>query len=202
MLHRGLAPSRSPTHHRRANYYVDLLLGTQVLGTRSLGTHSANHPFPHLLGTLLDFPEGREFGHYGLHDLATLFDVSQLTPAKHKRDLHFVFLLQEADRLFHLEIDVVLTGFGAETNLFDSGVMGVLVGLLFLFVFVLAVVHDPADRWSLVWRHLNEIKALLARLGNCLCGCDNSQLFASGADYAYGRDANLFIHTCGNAVDS
>ncbi len=165
-------------------------------------THSADHTFAHLLWRLFDFAECGQFGHNRFHNLSTLFDVSQLAAAKHQGDLHFVLLLQEADSLLHLEIDIVLTRFWTETNFFDSGVVRVLMGLLFLFILVLAVVHDPADRRALVGRHLHKIEAHFPRLRNGLRGRDDSQLLPIGTDNAYGGDANLFIHSSGNAVDS
>src|SRR6187397_3104236 len=118
-----------------------------------LWTHRADHAFSHLLRSLLYFSKCRELSNNRFHVLAAFFDVGQFSAAEHQRDLHLVFLLQEPNRLLHLEIDVVLTCLWAQANFFDLGVMRMLVRFLLLFVFVLAVVHDPAYGRAFVRRH-------------------------------------------------
>src|SRR5260370_6038869 len=57
------------------------------------------------------------------------FRMTRLAAAEDQRHLDLVTLLQETLGIAHLERDVVLVGAGAETDAFDLGGLGFLLGL-------------------------------------------------------------------------
>lgn len=110
-----------------------------------------------------------------VHDFTALFDVSHFPTTEHDGDLNFIFVFQKADRLFDFEIDIVLSGFGTDTDFFGLGLVRlVFVGFLALFVFVLSKVHNTADRWAFIGCDFNEIQSLVASLIKCVFGWNDS----------------------------
>src|SRR6476660_3031813 len=75
-----------------------------------------------------------------------------------------------------------------------------LVGLLFLFVLVLAEVHNSADAGPLIGRNLDQIEVRLAGLHDRLIDRQNSELFTSRSNDSHRRDANLFIDPSRNPL--
>ena len=52
------------------------------------------------------------------HHLLSFLDMGQLTPTEHHGDLHFILMLEKADRFLDLKIDIVLARFWPHSNLF------------------------------------------------------------------------------------
>ena len=127
------------------------------------------------------------------HDLTPFFDVGILSSAEHHGNLDFVLVFQEANRLLHLEVDIMFTRLGAQANLFGLRSMTVLILFLLLIVFVLTKVHNTTDGRSLIRCDLNQIEAHFASLGECVVSFDNSQRRAVIADDAERRDTDLII---------
>ena len=128
------------------------------------------------------------------HDPLSLVDVGEFAAAKHHRHDHLVFVLKEPLGLVHLELDVVISRLGAESNLLDLRLMDVgFVLFLLLLVFELAEVHDPADGRLLVGRHLDQIETRLAGDGECFLRGDDAKLATVGADDPDRSDPNLLI---------
>ena len=127
-----------------------------------------------LLRRRLEFPELFELLNDALHDLAAFFDVRIFTTAEHDGNLNLVLMFQEANRLLHLELDVVFTRLGSQPNLFGLGAVTVLILFLFLVVFVLAEVHDTTNGRTLIGSYLNQIKACFSSLGKCVVSFNNS----------------------------
>ena len=119
--------------------------------------------------------------------------MRHLTAAKQDGDLNFVLVLQESDRLFDLETDIVLTCLGSQTNLFGLRRVGVLVRLLFLVVLVLAVIHDPANWWSFIRRDFNEVEFFRLSFRERFLSWNDAQLFTVRRNDADGRDTDLVI---------
>lgn len=100
------------------------------------------------------------------------FDVRHFTTLELDRDLDFVFVLQEADGLLDLELDIVVARLGTQTNFLRLGVVRlILVLLLALLVLVLAVVHDAAHRRLRARGNFDKIQS---------CFTSNGQGFVSG----------------------
>ena len=160
-----------------------------------------DHPLALLQRRLLQFGELSQFLQYVFHNTSTFVDVSHFTPAENHRDLNFIFVLEEADRLSDFRPDVVLAGFRAESNLFGFGLVGTLTGLFAFFVFVLAEVHDAADGRLFVGCNLDQIQTGITSAVQRLVGGDDSVLSAIGTDYANRRDTDLIVDPRLNAFD-
>src|SRR5262245_41873781 len=96
--------------------------------------------------------------------LVAVLAVGHLAPAEHHRDLDLVSVQQEASRILELELEVVLVRRGTHLDLLERGGAALALGLagrrlLLLFVLVLAVVHDPADRRARIRRDLHPVLA-------------------------------------------
>ena len=98
-------------------------------------------------------------------DFAAPVDVSHLTPLEHHVHLDLVLVRQKLTGLFHLEFDIVIARFRTQSNFLDLDLVGLGVLGLFplLFVFELAVIHDPANRRTLIRSDFDQIHP-------CLCG--------------------------------
>jgi hypothetical protein len=62
-----------------------------------------------------------------------------------------------------------------------------------LFILILAVVHNPADRWFSLWCHLNEIQALLRCNAHPFPDRYNPKLLAVAINYPGFPNTDLFI---------
>ena len=90
-------------------------------------------------------------------------------------------MLEEALRLVHLELDVVLARFGPQSDLLDLRVMNVCFVLFFLLlVLELAEIHDPADGRLLVGSHLHQIEPGFTGKTERLFGGDDAELSPLG----------------------
>jgi hypothetical protein len=120
--------------------------------------------------------------------------VGEFTATKDDRDNYLVLVDEEALRLIDLELDVVLSRLGTETDLLDLRVVDVgLVMLLFLLVLELAKVHDPTNGRLLVGRHLYKIEAGPPRKAHRLVGGDDAELSAVGRNNPDWGDADLLV---------
>ena len=135
------------------------------------------------------------------HNASSLIDVSHFTAAENHGNLDFIFVLEEADCLSDFGADIVLAGFGAESNFFGFGLVGTLPGLFAFFVFVLAEVHDAANGWLFVGCNLDQIQTGITSAVERLVGGDDSVLSAIGTDYADRRNTDLIVDPRLNAFD-
>jgi hypothetical protein len=117
-----------------------------------------------------------------LHDPLTFLDVRQFSTLEHDRHLHFVLVLQKADRLSDFRVHIMLTGLGPQSNLFSLRLMRLLPGLFILLVLELAKVHDPANRRTLIGRDLDEIQLGIPSPAHRFIERDDSVLGAIGTD--------------------
>lgn len=147
-----------------------------------------------LLGRGFHFADVFELLDNQLHDPLAFFDVGHLTAAEDDRHDDFVFVKKESSSLGNLEFDVVIARLGTDSDFLDLRVMNVgFVMLLFLLVFELAEVHDPADRRLFVGRHLDKIEAGVSReREGIVCG-DDAELAPVGADNSDRGDPNLVV---------
>ena len=131
-----------------------------------LRRHHANDPSALLRRRNLDLGDFLELFQHICHHASAFFHMGNLSTTKHDRDLHFVFVLEEVHGLLHLEVDVVLPGFGAQTKFLRLRVVNVALGvLLLLLILVFAEVHDSANGRLFVRSNLDEIEAVFARHG-------------------------------------
>lgn len=136
------------------------------------------------------------------HDLTPLFYVSEFTTAEHYSNLNLVLVGQKANCLFHLEVDVVLSSFGTNANLFQLRLMAfAFLGLLALVVFPLAVVHDAANWRSGLRCHFYQIQTFISGQPDGVCGRHYTQLGSLCRNDSNWRNTNLIIDSCLNAID-
>ena len=110
-----------------------------------------------------------------------------LAATEHDRDLDLVTFAEELLDLAGLGVEVAATDLGAVLHLLDDDVGALasgFLGLLGCLVLVLAVVHDPADRWVGLVGHLDEVEIELTGHGQCLGQRLDADLRAVGADEA------------------
>ena len=82
-----------------------------------------------------------------LHHFSTFVDMSVFATAEQDCHLNFIVVLEKVDRLLDLEVNIVVTGFWSDANLFQLGLMSLaLLAFLLLVVLELTEVHDAADR--------------------------------------------------------
>ena len=118
-----------------------------------------------LSGRGFKFADFHEFRDDALHHFSAFLDVRHLATAKQHSDLHFVFVLEETLRLFHLEFDIMVAGLRSQPDFFRFRVMSAPTLLLVLFVLVFAVVHDAANRGIFVGGDFDQIQLRILRLG-------------------------------------
>ena len=101
--------------------------------------------------------------------------MSHFSTPKHDGDLNLVLVPKKTHCLFDFKINVVLSRFGSNANLFSLGLMRfVLIGFLAFFVFVLSKVHNTANRWAFVGSHFHQIKAFIFGLTQSILRCNDS----------------------------
>jgi hypothetical protein len=92
--------------------------------------------------------------------------VGHLAAAEEDSQLDLVSGVEELRGLATFRLEVMVVDLGPDTDLFQLDNVLMAAGLtLFaaLLVAELAVVHEPADGWHGVWRHLDEIEPPLTR---------------------------------------
>ena len=89
---------------------------------------------------------------------------AQFLAAEAKDDLHFHIFAQEIDRVVQFEGEVVRIDVWPELNLLNldrTGSLLLFLAKFLLFVGILAVVGDPADRRVCVGRDFDQVETLL-----------------------------------------
>lgn len=124
-----------------------------------IGSDRANHASWLLGRKALDFPVlGKQFDDV-VHHFTAFIDVGILSSSEQNCHLNFVVVLQEANRFLDLKTDIVFTGFGSDANLFEPGLMRLVLGLAFFLVVIeFAKIHDTANRRLRVASNFNQIK--------------------------------------------
>jgi len=95
-----------------------------------------------------------------LHHATSFLDMGHFASAKHYGHLDFIAVFEKSDGLFYFEINVVLPGFGPQSNFFQfrSVLLAAFLGPFALFIFKLPKIHDAANRWFCFRRNLDEIQ--------------------------------------------
>ena len=105
--------------------------------------------------------------------------VRNFTTTEYQRHLSLVTFFKESTNMLNFEIEVMIIGFRPDLYLFNLHLnLFFLCFLLFLTLLILelAVIHDPANRWSCRRRHLNQIKLACFSSLQRLAQRQNSQL--------------------------
>jgi hypothetical protein len=105
--------------------------------------------------------------------------MGHLAPAEEHGQFDLVPSIEELRGLATLRFEVVVVDLGPDANFFQFDDMLVAARLaLFaaLLVSELAVVHEPADRWHGIRRHLNQVEPPLARHLKRIEGGDHANL--------------------------
>src|SRR5690606_32420673 len=107
-----------------------------------------------------------DFLHHPVEHYTAELRMRHLTATKHHGDLDLVALLQEPPRVAGLELEIVLLDTRPQLHFLQLHPMLLFPGVpsfpLFLIT-KLAVIHDPADRWSREWSDLHEVESPLFR---------------------------------------
>ena len=123
--------------------------------------------------------------------------MSQLTAAEPNGNLHLVPLLQEANGVFHLRVEVADIGVQTETDFLDFHDVLIFPGFLFpfgLFEPILAVIHDPADRRRGRRSDFHQVEIFFVGKPLGVPGRHNPQLFAAVPDDADLAVTNLLVN--------
>ena len=131
-----------------------------------------------------------------MEQLFTRLEERHLPAAEPHGDENLVASGEEFPRVLEPVVDVVLSGFRMQADLLDVGDVRLGLGLVtaaLLFVLVLAVVHQLADRRVGVGADLDEIGRGLRRRFARLVNRDDAGLLAVGADEPDPARADLFI---------
>src|SRR5262249_54220412 len=122
--------------------------------------------------------------------------VRRLASSELESHLDFMTLLEEPDGVFEFELQVVGLGAGFDPNaldLRDVSILSCLALLLGLFVFVLAVVEDPAHGRLRHRGHLDQIETPIARQGESIARRHDAELIAVGIDDADLRHTDTMV---------
>src|SRR4051812_21948016 len=163
------------------------LLLRQIFQVPLVRSDHHDHVSALLLGHRLDDGEFPEVSDETIQDLSAEVRVGHLAPAEHDRDLDLVPRREEPRDMPFLGGVVVRVDLGAELDLLEAGPRLFLACLFELdvsFVFVLAVVHDPAHRRIGLRRDLDEIQLERPGLAQRVAGIDHADLLAVRPDEA------------------
>jgi len=115
------------------------------------------HPFALLQWRLLKLGILSQLLQNVFHNASAFIDVSHFTTTKNHRHLHFIFVLQETDRLTDFCLNIMLTCLRSQAYLFCLRLMRALPRFLALFVFVFAEVHNATYRRFFVRCYFHQI---------------------------------------------
>ena len=136
-----------------------------------------------------------ELSNNGFHYFLAFIDVSHLASAKLDGDLHFVVVLQKANGLLDLKLNIMLARFRTDANFFQLRLVLLAFGCSFAFVVLeLSIVHNTAHRRLCLGSNFDQIKPLFASLGKRVSCGDNAQLFSFTVNHADGRDADRLVN--------
>ena len=135
--------------------------------------------------------------------------MAHLPAAEANGRLHLIAVLQEADDVVLLEVEVVLVDARPELHFFDDDDFLLLLGLalfLLLLKHIFPVVHDLADRRVRRRRDLYEIEVLFSCQILRLLDGNDSDLLAVLVDQADLGGADHVVNSglgfCGSTVES
>jgi len=125
----------------------------------------------------LDLHRLSEFSDDAIEDLGGAFSMESFAPPKEHGELNLVPFVEEHLGAVQLDLAIVGVGFGPNPDFLQANGMRGRRRLLPLFpvVFVLAVIHDPADGGALHRRYLDEVKPRLARNVEGFISRDNAE---------------------------
>ena len=94
------------------------------------------------------------------HHFATFVDMSVLATTEKYGHLYLIVVLEEVDRLLDLEVNIVVTGFWPDADLFQLRLMSLaLLAFLLLVVLELTEVHDATDGRLCLCGNLDQVQA-------------------------------------------
>ena len=157
---------------------------TGALVARQGAQHDVD-PAADELGRGIRMPIRRDFFDELVYDLEPELLMGHFTAAETEGHLDLHFLAQEIDRVTQFNAEIMGVDRGAKLDFFNP--IGVLVFFGFLlalrlFVAVLAVIDESANRRGGIRGHFDEIDTLLAGHGQSVSQGDDAQLLTLGSD--------------------
>lgn len=198
------SPLRGTHSDRRLDFFIaPLVVCFSLVHVKRplLRSNRADHASSVLRGGGFDLAEFHKIRDDLVHDFSTFLDMSHFPSPKDNRHLDFILLLQELDGSFDLEFDVVLARLRPQSDLFGLDLMGAMARSLFLFVFVLAKIHDSTHGRTLVWCDLDQIQLGFLCSIQSLVGRHDSQLLALFRDHPDWRNTDLIVDPVLDAFD-
>ena len=128
------------------------------------------HVAPFNTSRFLDYAEISHAPEGFFDDPVADVSVDYFAPPEHHNDFHLVTIFKETKDVFNLEVEIVVVRAGPELDLFDYDIFLFRPGSLLplgLHELVLAIVHDPADRWIGGGGNLYKIQTLISGDSDC-----------------------------------
>src|SRR5690554_2945475 len=178
----------------RGRCFLLLLLGRRPPGRSQHHRHVATL---HGRG-LLDHGLIAQFVDQSLEQLPPELGTLLFTTTEADRHLDLVTFGEELLGLAAVDVEVMVSDPYLHPKLFDRGARLLLARFTIpdgLFVFVLAVVHQAADRWIGVRRHLHQVEIQLFGQPECLSELLDPDLFSVGGDHPHLGGADVSVHT-------
>ena len=115
------------------------------------------------------------------------------TTEKHSH-LHLVVVLKKPDRLLNLEVDIVVTSFWSDANLFQFGLMSLsFFAFLLLVVLELSKVHDAADGRLRFCSNFNKVQPVFTSTFQSILGRNDTKLLTLFINDADRSNPDLFV---------
>lgn len=135
-----------------------------------------------------------QLGDDAFHHFSAFVDMSVFATTEQYGHLHLVVMLKEVDRLLDLEVDIVVTGFWSDANLFQFGLMSLsFFALLLLVILELTKVHDAADGRLRFGSNFHKVQSVFTSTVQGLLGWNDTKLLALFIDDADGSNTDLFV---------
>src|SRR5271169_2233452 len=165
-------------------------------GVERIALHARPELDDPLVADVLDQP---------FEDLPSQVGVRHFPAAEEYGGLHLVAVFQEAQHVVLFELIIVLVHVDAELHFLDGDDLLMLLGrafLFFLFVDVLAEIHDSAHRRLRRRRYLYQVKVLFPGQLERFEGLQDADLLAFVVDHAHFARTNTVICTDKSLVDT
>lgn len=131
-----------------------------------------------------------------LHHFVTLFHMSHFPASKLHRKLNLMPLFKKLDGLIQFDLPVMVVDFRADSDFFERNYMLfflAFLGLAFLLIQKLAVIHNPAYRRIRRRRHFHQVQTCFPRAFAGFFNRNNTDLLIVFVNQPNRTDTNPLI---------